>query len=124
MKTAARTPIRYVITGAILDVFNTEPWMAFGLCTRPGENPDDWFPKQAGDKKHSAASRHAMALCHACPVAADCLAYAVEYTAYPRLTGIWGGTNEGDRRRFARKVAPSKHLVQGRFYDRKRKESA
>jgi WhiB family redox-sensing transcriptional regulator len=41
----------------------------------------------------------ARAVCEACPVRRDCLAYAL---SAPELVGIWAGTDERERRRMRR----------------------
>lgn len=42
----------------------------------------------------------ARAVCAACPVAAQCLDYALEKEVY----GVWGGTTEADRRVMRRRL--------------------
>ena len=62
-------------------------WMARGACR---DRPDvNFFPARGED------ARPAMALCAECPVAEQCLAYAVR----EGLLGVWGGTSERERRR-------------------------
>lgn len=71
-----------------------EPWMADAVCRET--DPDLWFPELGSTAK--AAKR----ICGRCPVAAECLAYAIEH----QEMGIWGGTSEKQRRRIrAREVA-------------------
>jgi WhiB family transcriptional regulator, redox-sensing transcriptional regulator len=61
-------------------------WMAHGSCR--GKPTDLWFPGR-GD---GAAAR---AICATCPVAAECLEYAIA-DPLPVL-GIFGGTDERER---------------------------
>ncbi len=78
-----------------------EDWMKDGRCTDPDENPDDWFPSSDKQVIKTPAIRHALALCQHCDVAEQCLDFALTHNgpAEQRLTGIWGGTTEGTRRR-------------------------
>jgi WhiB family redox-sensing transcriptional regulator len=61
-----------------------QPWKARALCA--GLPPDEWFPlKEAGQ---SNVGIEAKKICAGCPVAHECLTYAVsEHEEY----GIWGG---------------------------------
>ena len=52
--------------------------------------PDLWFVPP-GDRHGIAAAK---AICHRCPVAAECLAEAM---ANPSIVGVWGGTGENER---------------------------
>ena len=52
--------------------------------------PDLWFVPP-GDRHGIAAAK---AICHRCPVAAECLAEAL---ADPSIVGVWGGTSEAER---------------------------
>jgi WhiB family transcriptional regulator, redox-sensing transcriptional regulator len=65
------------------------PWVLSAVCaTHP--DPDLWFPPRGPDP-----GREAKAFCAACPVAAECLEYALSHSI---REGIWGGVGEGDRR--------------------------
>lgn len=61
-----------------------------------GEDPELFFP--VGDP-HSPVNvdqiARAEAVCHGCPVQADCLSWALETG---QRDGIWGGMTEHDRR--------------------------
>lgn len=68
-------------------------WTAQAACI--GVDPDLFFPVRGGDV--SAAKR----VCAMCPVAAECLAYAMDtHQCY----GVWGGRSERERRRMRRTV--------------------
>ncbi len=67
-------------------------WMANGHCRKSQLEPDTWFPITADD----ANAKMAKTICGWCPVRETCLAEAL---AIPGTHGIWGGTDEEDRRR-------------------------
>lgn len=57
--------------------------------------PDAYFH----DDDNTRENEHiAKSLCRGCPIAMQCLAFAVKYNE----VGIWGGTTEGGRRRLVR----------------------
>ena len=68
------------------------PWLASAACTTA--DPDVFHPRRG------VPAHEAMRICAACPVAAACLAYAVEHNEQ----GIWGGTTETERRRLRRQL--------------------
>jgi len=68
-----------------------EPWMASGLCSQT--DPDAWFVDKGGSVK--GAKR----VCLACPVRAECLAYALKHDEH---WGVWGGKSERERRKLKR----------------------
>ena len=71
---------------------NRPAWMRRAACA--GVEVDVFFP---GPR---ASGEQARRLCATCPVRAECLAFAVD----DRTTvGIWGGTDENERRRLRRK---------------------
>lgn len=49
----------------------------------------------------------AKGVCGTCPVLKMCLRYAVEYNEY----GVWGGTNEKERRTIARRIRRERYLA-------------
>jgi hypothetical protein len=53
---------------------NGANWKAGAACTRPGVNPDWFYPESMNDPGAWAARR----ICAACPVARECLADALE----------------------------------------------
>lgn len=64
-------------------------WMADGLCGTV--DPELWFPSHEHQTTHIAK-----ALCHTCPVVAQCLEFALADTT---LEGIWAGTTPRERSR-------------------------
>ncbi|MDQ2851248.1 WhiB family transcriptional regulator [Dermatophilaceae bacterium Sec6.4] len=66
-------------------------WAARAACR--GGSPDELFAK-------GAAQQNAKAICHGCPVVAECLADALDNrTEY----GVWGGMTERERRALLRR---------------------
>lgn len=68
-------------------------WIEDAACARVGG--DSWYP----EKGESDVAEDAKRVCRRCPVLAECLDYAI---ANGEKHGIWGGTNERQRRRLAR----------------------
>lgn len=62
-------------------------WLAMAACRR--EDTKLFFPGS------SDTDPVAVAICNRCRVRPDCLTYAL---ARPELSGIWGGTSDGERR--------------------------
>jgi WhiB family redox-sensing transcriptional regulator len=81
----------------LLDALRSRPpWMADALCRAHPEV--EFVPPPGGFRKPpTAAERAAVAVCSACPVVSECLAYATEHGE----SGIWGGLTERERRRRA-----------------------
>lgn len=77
--------------GAFLDELDAPAWMAEGLCAQT--DPEAFFPEKGG------SVREAKAICRACDVRENCLAYALEHQ---ERFGIWGGYSERERRRLAK----------------------
>lgn len=71
-----------------------QPWMTDAVCATV--DPDLWYPER-GD---GYSSRWAKRVCRACPVIAECLAYALDQG---EEYGIWGGTSANERRVLAGK---------------------
>lgn len=67
-------------------------WRDAGACL--DHDPMLWFPDRGG----SAAQ--AKAICADCPVMAECLDHAITFN---EGSGIWGGTNEKERRTIKRR---------------------
>ena len=72
-----------------------EEWREGALCV---DDVDGIFFPDDGDV--GAISR-AKAVCAACPVAVECLTYAVETK---QSDGIWGGTTPRERRKLVRQL--------------------
>jgi WhiB family redox-sensing transcriptional regulator len=73
-----------------------QDWRAAGLCAK--SDPDLFFA--VGAVEHKLAKR----ICRSCPVAEQCLSYAMDS---PVDHGIWGGLTERERRRWRRKAGPA-----------------
>lgn len=66
-------------------------WYEHAECR--GAAQDTFFPGQGDDV------RPAREMCNVCPVAVECLAYALDHG---EKYGIWGGTSERERRQMRR----------------------
>jgi WhiB family redox-sensing transcriptional regulator len=69
-------------------------WMDSGLCTQT--DPDMFFP----EKNQSA--RDAKRICDVCPVANQCLTYALTNGFN---SGVWGGLSAAERAKLRRAAA-------------------
>lgn len=76
-------------------------WMSRALCAKPGYKDLNWFPEVTEPPKdrkewklhrqHQLSERRKLKeICHACPVMAECRAYAEHVRA---TTGFWAGQN-------------------------------
>jgi len=63
------------------------------------EDPELFFPVGTSGPAMSQLAQ-AKAVCHSCPVAADCLAWAL---VTGQDAGVWGGLSEDQRRALLRK---------------------
>ncbi|MET9556110.1 WhiB family transcriptional regulator [Streptomyces sp. NPDC006645] len=63
-----------------------------------GADPELFFPVGESDPAAEQVAR-AKAVCHSCPVERQCLAWALDTG---RTSGVWGGTDEDERRRMRR----------------------
>jgi WhiB family redox-sensing transcriptional regulator len=72
------------------------PWVARAACINA--DPETFFPP--GKANVPGWDTGAKAVCARCPVVAECLAHAL---TDPRVQGVWGGTNEAERREMRRK---------------------
>lgn len=70
------------------DVYLPGDWIHQAVCTP--DTAESWHP----DKEDTSQSYAARQVCLGCPVAEECLAYALQD---PLLTGIWGGTSSAER---------------------------
>lgn len=68
-----------------------DDWRDRAEC-KDDPTPDLWFVTPSA--RHGIAA--AKAICHRCPVAAECLAEAM---ADPSIVGVWGGATEGERKK-------------------------
>ncbi len=73
-----------------------ENWREGAACLRLDEGEVNFFP----DPEDVAAIATAKAVCATCPVAEECLAYAIETN---QSEGIWGGTTPKERARLRRR---------------------
>lgn len=71
-----------------------DDWMEHGACRAPGVDPDLFFSQQHA---HIDAAKQ---VCAGCDVSASCL----EYATVNREVGVWGGSDDADRRK-ARNMA-------------------
>ncbi len=70
-------------------------WRDQAACN--GVDSGVFFP----DSEEEVASVAAKAICEECPVAQTCLQYAL---ATNQGAGVWGGLDEGERRRMRRRI--------------------
>ncbi len=73
-----------------------ENWRELAACVRLDEGEVDFFP----DPEDVGAIAVAKAVCATCPVAEECLAYAIETN---QSEGIWGGLTAKERARLRRR---------------------
>jgi WhiB family redox-sensing transcriptional regulator len=85
---------------ADLDVDTT--WMLDAVCR---DLPPEIFFPDAPSRQMERAIDRAKRICDTCPVRPQCLEYALETNQPSRDYGIWGGTDEGERRRIRRRWA-------------------
>lgn len=80
------------------DQFSVERkgWRSRAQCI--GTDPDLFFPL-GGSEAPLAQAEAAKQVCSQCTVRALCLEYALETN---QTTGVWGGTNEDERRAIRR----------------------
>jgi WhiB family redox-sensing transcriptional regulator len=73
--------------------FNDQPWSQRALCR--GEDPELFFaPDGYNEDAKRKYEAEAKAICRGCPVANDCLNFALEHG---RVHGVWGGLGEDER---------------------------
>lgn len=75
-------------------------WWSAAQCRR--EHAAYFFPPAHHESREEKSAREdeARAICAACPVVAPCLDFAIQVQ---EPHGIWGGLNELERRRVARR---------------------
>lgn len=75
-------------------------WRAHAACA--GTDPDLFYPVRPGGRGGGPARQaheHAISICHRCPVAYQCLWYALDHG---EEYGVWGATTPQDRRALQR----------------------
>jgi WhiB family redox-sensing transcriptional regulator len=93
-----------VIDGDLVEFFDEklnvrQPWRRDGACRLPEHAGIDMFPDDI------AGVRAAQRVCAGCPVAGECLMYALEH----RIEfGVWGGTSQRDRLRMSGRLGAPK----------------
>lgn len=87
-----KTALALIDPDAMLDKEVAMDWRSFAECL--GEDPELFFPYSRGPSGRLQAEA-AKAVCRHCPVASECLNWALESTPTP--DGIWGGTDEDER---------------------------
>ncbi|WP_406151267.1 WhiB family transcriptional regulator [Streptomyces sp. NBC_01012] len=76
-----------------------DDWRTHAACRE--EDPDLFFPIGSGGPA-LLQTQEAKAVCGACPVQERCLAWALEKG---QVAGVWGGTDEDERRALRRRRA-------------------
>lgn len=89
------------IIGTFDHLINREPWQERAIC-RQVDIGDMFFPDKGGSTKE------AKRICAVCPVAAQCLEYAL---VNEERFGIWGGFSERERRRLKRDTPPDEVVL-------------
>lgn len=79
---------------------NDHLWRDEASCYKEGIDTEAFFP-EVGETVH----RTVVQLCKACPVQAECLAYAV---SIPELQGYWAGTYYRDRYKLRKQLQTAK----------------
>ncbi|MCA4754785.1 WhiB family transcriptional regulator [Mycolicibacterium fortuitum] len=82
------------IIGTFEHLINREPWQAEGICRQV--DPEIFFPEPG------QSTKDAKRVCANCPVAAECLEYAL---VNGERFGVFGGYSERERRQMKRRVA-------------------
>lgn len=73
-------------------------WLDRAACVRENQDPELFFPV-GGSGPALRDVREAKAVCCRCPVATQCLEWALETE---QSTGVWGGTSETERAALSR----------------------
>ena len=73
-------------------------WMAHAACK--GQDPATFVP--ASSPPAGGPPKRIAEVCARCPVAPECLQYALER---PELLGVWGGSTEAQRKLLRRSLA-------------------
>ncbi|HYZ53175.1 MAG TPA: WhiB family transcriptional regulator [Streptosporangiaceae bacterium] len=82
-----------------------DDWTGLAACRRPDVDPEWFFPVgDTGPALREVAA--AKAVCAGCPVARECLDWALRMG---EAAGIWGGTTPEERRVLRRQLAGMKN---------------
>ena len=73
------------------------------LCGYVSVDPDQWFPASAEAERARQQASAAIAICHGCPVAAQCLAMSLRYWDTGQH-GVWGGLVPAERARLRNRI--------------------
>jgi WhiB family redox-sensing transcriptional regulator len=78
-------------------------WMEQAACRHTN---GDWYAQTTntvwGVTDYTAATAHALAVCHTCPVEQECLTHALTYR---ERFGVWGGMTADERNLHRRREA-------------------
>ena len=85
---------------SILDLFTRPEWQQHAACR--GTDTKQWFPGRGDDV------RPLREMCASCPVATECLEFALQFE---EGGGIWGGLTGNDRRGMRVQGFSQKHAV-------------
>ena len=72
-------------------------------CTDSSLDADEWFPVAAETRRAQQEAAAAIAICQACPVRRQCLAFSLRHWEVGRY-GVWGGTVEAERASLRRRM--------------------
>ena len=89
------------------------PWVIrHALCRYVSLDPDQWFPASADAEsaRHEAAA--AIAICHGCPVRAQCLAMSLRHWDIGQH-GVWGGLVSAERAALRSTRRTAEHAIPG-----------
>lgn len=89
-----------------VNIVSPPAWVAEGLCAQV--DPELFFPEKGG------STREAKQVCLACPVRAECLAYALDNR---ERFDVWGGASQRERHRLTHQVAGLADAGDGREVD-------
>jgi WhiB family redox-sensing transcriptional regulator len=84
--------------GASRPTGDPSAWKRHAACRN--EDPELFFTETRSYKARAAETKRAKEICAACVVRTDCLEYAL---ATPERYGVWGGLDEGARRKEAKR---------------------
>lgn len=76
----------------------TKDWRHDALCRIEEQDPELFFPVGTSGPALIQIAE-AKAVCRRCPVAVECLAWALDTG---QVYGVWGGTSEDERRALSR----------------------